>query len=127
MVHSAEGLDVAALGVSLTALVAALYPVVSPILEVRRLSKLSGEEVEAAVRPQEPMQNEDGSGIVKLFGEDALLDWPNAMGPGAIPPIIPSSMMALGDGCSSAVRAAVGAAPFRWSLPGCSTHDVVRC
>lgn len=30
----------------------------------------------------EALQNADGSGIVKLWGEDALLDWPGAMGPG---------------------------------------------
>lgn len=77
------------MGVSLAAVGAAVYPVVGPILEVRQLSKLSGEEVEAAVRPREPMQNDDGAGIVKLTGEDALLDWPNAMGPGKVPPIIP--------------------------------------
>ncbi len=38
--------------------------------------------MEAAVRPREPLDNGDGAGIVKLAGEDALLDWPNAMGPG---------------------------------------------
>lgn len=85
-------MKVAAAGASLAALGAALYPVVGPILEVRHLSQLSGEEVEAAVRPQEALQNEDGAGLVKLTGEDALLDWPNAMGPGESPPSCPESL-----------------------------------
>lgn len=53
-----------------------------PILEVRSLSLLDAEGVEAAVRPDEALQNADGAGLVKLTGEDALLDWPNALGPG---------------------------------------------
>ena len=90
MAQFAEELRTASAGLSLAAVGAALAPVVGPILEVRRLSRLSAEEVEAAVRPREPLQNADGAGLVKLTGEDALLDWPNAMGPGEKPPIIPS-------------------------------------
>ena len=89
MVHLAEELRGAAAVVSLAAVGAALAPVVGPILEVRQLSRLSAEEVEAAVRPREPLQNADGAGLVKLTGEDALLDWPNAMGPGENPPTVP--------------------------------------
>jgi len=68
--------------VSLAAIGASVYPVLGPILEVRSLSLLDAEGVEAAVRPNEPLQNADGAGLVKLTGEDALLDWPNALGPG---------------------------------------------
>jgi hypothetical protein len=49
---------------------------------VRALSKLPAEGIEAAAAVPEPLQNADGSGAVKLWGEDALLDWPGAMGPG---------------------------------------------
>ena len=36
------------------------------------------------MRPREPLDDGgEGAGIVKLAGEDALLDWPNALGPGA--------------------------------------------
>ena len=84
-VHCSGDLKVAAAGASLAALGAALYPIVGPILEVRQLSQMSGEEVEAAVRPQEALQSADGGGLIKLFGEDALLDWPNALLPGATP------------------------------------------
>jgi hypothetical protein len=51
-------------------------------LQVRALSKLPADRIEAAAAVPEPLQNADGSGIVKLWGEDALLDWPGAMGPG---------------------------------------------
>ena len=50
--------------------------------QVRDFSRLTGDRVEAAVRPREPLDDGAGAGIVKLAGEDALLDWPNAMGPG---------------------------------------------
>lgn len=72
----------AAVSVSLAAIGASVYPVLGPILEIRSLSLLDAEGVEAAVRPSEPLQNADGAGLVKLTGEDALLDWPNALGPG---------------------------------------------
>ena len=54
--------------------------------QVRALSKLPADEIEAAAAVPEPLQNADGSGAVKLWGEDALLDWPGAMGPGELLP-----------------------------------------
>jgi len=49
---------------------------------VRALSKLDAEGIEAAAAVPEALQNADGSGTVKLWGEDALIDWPGAMDPG---------------------------------------------
>jgi hypothetical protein len=53
---------------------------------VRALSKLPADGIEAAAAVPEPLQNADGGGAVKLWGEDALLDWPGAMGPGELLP-----------------------------------------
>ena len=50
--------------------------------QVREFSLLPGDRVEAVVRPREPLDDGEGAGIVKLAGEDALLDWPNALDPG---------------------------------------------
>lgn len=52
------------------------------VLQVRALSKLPADRIEEAVQVPEPLQNADGAGAVKVWGEDALLDWPGAMGPG---------------------------------------------
>ena len=60
-----------------------LYP---ETWQVRALSKLPADGIEAAAAVPEPLQNADGSGAVKLWGEDALLDWPGAMGPGELLP-----------------------------------------
>ena len=49
---------------------------------MRALSKLDAEAVEAAAAVPEALQNAEGSGAVKLWGEDALLDWPGALKPG---------------------------------------------
>jgi pheromone shutdown protein TraB len=56
-----------------------LWPVLGPLVEVWRFSQLSGPEVEAAVALPEPIQEgADVSRPLKLWGEDALLDWPGA-------------------------------------------------
>ena len=77
------------------------------LLQVREFSRLPGERVEAVVRPREPLDDGgDNAGIVKLAGEDALLDWPNAIGHGACVELI--SVHMLGCQCtvvSASVRA----------------------
>eukprot|EP00967_Tisochrysis_lutea_P051422 scaffold63498_cov18-Tisochrysis_lutea.AAC.1 len=40
---------------------------------------LSAEEIEAAVAVREPIASGDLSQPLKLFGEDAILDWPGAL------------------------------------------------
>lgn len=47
-----------------------------------RPQQADGEGIEAAAAVPEALQNADGSGTVKLWGEDALIDWPGAMDPG---------------------------------------------
>ena len=71
-----------------------------PLLQVREFSQLPGERVEAVVRPREPLDDGEGAGIVKLAGEDALLDWPDAVGPGA--DVLPLGMP---DLCGHGARA----------------------
>ena len=42
-------------------------------------AEMSAEEIEAAVAVREPIASGDLSQPLKLFGEDAILDWPGAM------------------------------------------------
>lgn len=77
-----DGLGGYAVLAGLATVAASLLPILGPILEVRALSKLPADRIEEAVQVPEPLQNADGGGgAVKLWGEDALLDWPGAMGP----------------------------------------------
>jgi len=75
----------APIAAALVPLVAAAWPIASPLIEVARFSKMSAPEIEDAVRVTEPVQLADDSPapLLALFGEDALLKWP-----GAMPPII---------------------------------------
>ncbi len=54
---------------------AAIWPVVGPFLEIKRLAGMGPAEIEEAVRVKGPLVGE-GAVNAKLFGEDALLDWP---------------------------------------------------
>ncbi|PRW56496.1 actin binding [Chlorella sorokiniana] len=76
----ANPLAVAAL--SAVPLLAALAPVVAPLVEVSRFAGMSASQIEDTVRLKEPIQaaSKDAP-IVKLWGEDALLNWPGAMDP----------------------------------------------
>lgn len=62
--------------------IAILWPVFVPYVEIYRLSAMSKDGIEDAVKVKVPV-SENLDQILKLFGEDALLDWP-----GAIKPII---------------------------------------
>lgn len=42
-------------------------------------TEMSPEEIEAAVGVKEPIATGDLSQPLKLFGEDAILDWPGAL------------------------------------------------
>ncbi|KAL4533120.1 hypothetical protein Ndes2526A_g08570 [Nannochloris sp. 'desiccata'] len=59
-------------------LAAALWPILAPLLEIRKFSKMSAAEIEDIVKIKEPLQS-NKSDIVALYGEDALLKWPGAM------------------------------------------------
>ncbi|KAL4858448.1 TraB domain-containing protein [Chlorella vulgaris] len=62
--------------------VVALAPVVAPLVEVARFAGLSAREIEDTVRLKEPLQAASADApIVKLWGEDALLNWPGALEP----------------------------------------------
>ena len=52
------------------------------LAQVRSLSKKEPKDIEAAAVPPEALDNGSGEGAVKLWGEDALLDWPGALVPG---------------------------------------------
>jgi len=65
---------------SATAL-ALMWPLLKPYFDIQRLADMSAAEIEDAVSVKEPLGSGDLSKPVKLFGEDALLDWPGAQGP----------------------------------------------
>lgn len=69
-----------ATAVSLGVLSKGLYSVLSPLVEIRQLSRLSPQQIEEAVDLKEPLQN-GSKELVKLWGEDALLSWPGALQP----------------------------------------------
>ncbi|DBA78520.1 TPA: hypothetical protein ACH3X2_007842 [Trebouxia sp. C0005] len=69
-----------ATAVSLGVLSKGLYSVLSPLVEIRQLSRLSPQQIEEAVDLKEPLQN-GSKQLVRLWGEDALLSWPGALEP----------------------------------------------
>lgn len=63
-----------------------MAPILGPFLEMSQLAGLSGEEIEARVALKQPLQPDnlkpgETPPPVKVFGEDALLDWPGVMEP----------------------------------------------
>jgi pheromone shutdown protein TraB len=72
-----QGLASNAAVLSILGTLASFVPVALPFYEIWQFSKLSGEEIEQAVRVPEPIQ-ENIDARMKLYGEDALLDWPGA-------------------------------------------------
>ncbi|KAK9825968.1 hypothetical protein WJX74_002300 [Apatococcus lobatus] len=75
-----------------------------PLWEVSRFSNLDADEIEEKVAVQQPLQD-SSEGIVKLWGEDALLDWP-----GALEPIIEERDMFMAN-VLRACASGAGAAP----------------
>ncbi|KAF6254495.1 hypothetical protein COO60DRAFT_1703286 [Scenedesmus sp. NREL 46B-D3] len=65
---------------SAAAALALAWPVLAPFAEVWQFSRLSGEEVEAAVAIKEPLQERLDQRFF-VWGEDALLKWPGAVTP----------------------------------------------
>jgi len=59
--------------------VALVWPVLGPLREIGQLADMKAEEIEAAVAIKRPLSEEDPTQPLKLFGEDALLDWPGAL------------------------------------------------
>lgn len=66
-----------AMAASIVATLALLTPVALPYLEMWRFSGLNAEEIEDTVDLPEPVQQNLGQ-LLKIKGEDALLDWPGA-------------------------------------------------
>lgn len=62
---------------SVLATLISFVPVALPFYEIWQFSKLSAVEIEKVVRVPEPIQ-ENLDQRLKLYGEDALLDWPGA-------------------------------------------------
>uniref|UniRef100_A0A7S0RDT8 Uncharacterized protein n=1 Tax=Chlamydomonas leiostraca TaxID=1034604 RepID=A0A7S0RDT8_9CHLO len=75
--------EIAAFMGVLAAATALVWPLYGPIAQVGKLASMSAEEIEEAVAVKQPISSGDLSQPLKLFGEDALLDWP-----GALPSII---------------------------------------
>ena len=76
------GLELGAVGGSILAGLALMWPLIGPFLEIKRLAGMTAEEIEETVRQKTPLQqaiasNKEGN-PGKIFGEDALLDWPGA-------------------------------------------------
>lgn len=65
------------MGLALLATALGLLPVALPFWELYRFSEMSEEEIETAVAVPDPVES-DLETPLKLFGEDALLDWPGA-------------------------------------------------
>ncbi|GIL84547.1 hypothetical protein Vretimale_14392 [Volvox reticuliferus] len=70
--------DGGVLAAGLAAAVAVVAPVVGPFIEVSRFADMNEDQIEEAVAVREPLDRGDLSKPLKLFGEDALLDWPGA-------------------------------------------------
>ncbi|KAG1678282.1 hypothetical protein FOA52_013903 [Chlamydomonas sp. UWO 241] len=68
-------LELGGLGGAVAVAAALAWPVLGPFVQIQRLAAMGAEEIEAAVRPAGPLSS-GASG--KLFGEDALLEWPGA-------------------------------------------------
>lgn len=66
-----------AMAASVVATLALLTPVALPYLEMWRFSGLNAEEIENTVDLPEPVQ-QNLEQLLKIKGEDALLDWPGA-------------------------------------------------
>jgi pheromone shutdown protein TraB len=66
-----------AMGASLLGTALGLLPVALPFWELYRFSEMSAEEIEACVEVPEPVESNLDVPL-KLYGEDALLDWPGA-------------------------------------------------
>lgn len=71
--------DAGAAGTAAATAAALLWPIVAPLLEVARFADMSPEQIEDAVAVKQPIDQGDLSQPLKLYGEDALLDWPGAM------------------------------------------------
>lgn len=66
------------MGLALAGTALGLLPVALPFWELYRFSEMNADEIEKAVEVPEPVESDLRSPL-KLFGEDALLDWPGAM------------------------------------------------
>ena len=68
--------------VSLGSIIAATWPLLSPIQEIKAFSEMTPSDIEKAVRVNEPLQQQvpDGRPFY-LWGEDALIRWPGAETP----------------------------------------------
>lgn len=76
-----DSADPALVAASAAAATACLWPLLGPLCEVSKFADMSATEVEEAVRVKQPIQEGDLSKPLKLFGEDALLDWPGVLQP----------------------------------------------
>ncbi|KAG2427850.1 hypothetical protein HXX76_012171 [Chlamydomonas incerta] len=116
--------EAGAVAAAVAAAVAVAAPVVGPFLEVSRFADMSAEQIEDAVAVKEPISGGDLSKPLKLYGEDALLDWP-----GAFPALISErdsfmakALAAVATGKAPVVPMYVldevdGAAVWRYAMP----------
>ncbi|KAG2492108.1 hypothetical protein HYH03_009599 [Edaphochlamys debaryana] len=73
-----DGGEAGALAAAFAAAAAVAAPVVGPFIEVSRFAGMTAEQIEDAVAIKEAIDQGDMSKPLKLYGEDALLDWPGA-------------------------------------------------
>uniref|UniRef100_A0A061R0E3 Uncharacterized protein n=1 Tax=Tetraselmis sp. GSL018 TaxID=582737 RepID=A0A061R0E3_9CHLO len=69
----------AAVGVAAAVLGVSLWPILGPLVEVGRFSRMSAASIEEAVRVKTPIK--DSREMLKLTGEDAIIDFPGAKRP----------------------------------------------
>eukprot|EP00798_Chlamydomonas_sp_ICE-L_P015964 gene15964-22096_t len=77
-IDAPQDLEVACVGVAVAAGAALLWPVLAPFAAISKLADMKAEEIEDLLTPKTPV-TADLTKPFKLFGEDALLDWPGAM------------------------------------------------
>ena len=65
----------AAVAAAAAASLAAFWPLVGPLIQIERFSKLSAEQIEKDVAPREPLSV---TSATRFGGEDALVSWPGA-------------------------------------------------
>ncbi|MEW5308708.1 MAG: hypothetical protein WDW38_000646 [Sanguina aurantia] len=98
--------EVAVVAAGVLGAVALLWPLLAPILEISTFSELSPAAIEAAVSVPGSISEGDLTQPLKLYGEDALLDWP-----GAMLPVVEERDLFMAKALAAAATARPGVAP----------------
>jgi PAS domain-containing protein len=101
-----DDLDLALVLAGAAAASGLLWPLLGPLAEIDRFAALDAAGVEAAVALPGPIGSGDLSRPLKLYGEDALLDWP-----GVVPPLIDDRDAYMARALAATATAAPGFAP----------------